>query len=161
MINRLLKGLTDVIYRTAHVKHKFEKNNPNERVLAANASKGIRTTQEEGLQYGTHWVGSQRAVIVLTEKRIICGEWTIPLNTIASAQLLKINTMLGSGQVLKIQTTDNQFYQFGMQLNPAWTEQTKLPLTVEKGKMTYSLFSIIFRVFGTGYFIYWLYRQFF
>jgi len=160
MTNQILKGLGDLIYGTRRIRRKFELDNPDEKVLAADASKGIVTTTNQDIQRGIDWVASQRAVIILTDKKIICGKWTIPLDTIAKAQLIKINSLLGSGQVLKIQTKDDKNYQFGMQLNPEWTNQQKLPLTLEKGQLKYSVFSIIVRLFIAGYVIYWLYERF-
>ena len=94
MINQLLKGLVDIIYGTGRVRQKFELENPNEKVLAADASKGIVTTSDQNIQRGLDWVTSQRAVVLLTDKKIICGQWTIPLDTISTAQLLKINSCL-------------------------------------------------------------------
>lgn len=160
MINQLLKGLVDLIYGTERARRKFELDNPNEKVLAADASKGIVTTANQDIQRGLDWVTSQRAVVMLTEKKIVCGKWTIPLDTISKAQLLKINSLFGSGQVLKVQTTDDKNYQFGMQLNPEWTIQQRLPLTLEKGRLKYSAFSIIVRVIAVGSLIYWLYERF-
>ena len=63
MINQLLKGLVDLIYGTGRVRRKFELDNPNEKVLAADASKGIVTTTNQDVQRGLDWVTSQRAVI--------------------------------------------------------------------------------------------------
>lgn len=160
MINQILKGLVDLIYGTGRVKQKFERNNPNEKVLAADASKGIVTSTNQDIQRGLDWVTSQRAVVLLTDKKIICGKWTIPLDTIQTAQLLKINSLFGGGQVLKVQTTDDKNYQFGMQLNPEWMSQKQLPLTLEKGQIKHSAFSIIVRLIAVGYLIYWLYQRF-
>ena len=160
MIHQMLKGFVDLIYGTARVRRKFELNNPNEKVLAADASKGIVTTTNQDIQRGLDWVTSQRAVVLLTDKKIICGKWTIPLDTISTAQLLKINSVFGGGQVLKVQTTDDKNYQFGMQLNPEWTNQPYLPLTIEKGRVKYSAFSIIARLVAAGYLVYWLYERF-
>jgi hypothetical protein len=97
---------------------------------------------------------------MLTDKKIICGKWTIPLDTIAAAQLVKINSLFGGGQILKIHTTDDKNYQFGMQINPKWTNQQQLPLTLEKGQVKHSPFSIIVRLIVVGYLIYWLYERF-
>ena len=152
-----MKGFVDLVYMTNRSRKKFELSNPNEKVLAADASKGIKTDKNQEIQYGLDWVTSQRAVILLTDKRITCGKWTIPIDTISTAQLIK----LGSGQVLKIQTEDGNNYQFGMQFNPEWTNQQILPLVIDKGKAKYSLFSIIIRLLLVVYLIYWLYRQFF
>jgi len=62
--------------------------------------------------------------------------------------------LLGSGQVLKIQTKDDENYQFGMQLNPEWTNQQRLSLTPEKAQIRYSVFSIIMRLIAAGCLIY-------
>jgi len=160
MINRILKGLVDLIYGTGRIRQKFELENPNEKVLAADASKGIVTETNQDIQHGVDWVTSQRAIIVLTENKIICGKWTIPLDTILEAQLIKFNSLFGSGQVLKIHTKDEKNYQFGMQLNSEWTNQQIFPLTLEKGQIKYSFFSIMVRLILIGYIIYWIYKRF-
>jgi len=160
MINQLLKGLVDLIYGTGRTRRRFELDHPNEKVLAADASKGIVTTTNQDIQRGLDWVTSQRAVVLLTDQKIICGKWTIPLDTISRAQLFKIHSLFGSGQVLKVQTTDDKNYQFGMQLNPEWTNQQRLPLTLEKGQVKYSAFSVVVRIIAVGYLIYWLYERF-
>lgn len=160
MINQLLKGLVDLIYGTGRVRRKFELDNPNEKVLAADASKGIVTKTDQDIQRGLDWVTSQRAVVLLTDKKLVCGKWSIPIDTITTAQLLKINSLFAGGQVLKVQTTDNKNYQFGMQLNSEWTNQQRLPLTLEKGKVKHSAFSVIVRLIAVGYLIYWIYERF-
>lgn len=160
MMNQLLKGLVDIIYGTGRARRKFELNNPNEKVLAADASKSIVTTTNQDIQRGLDWVASQRAVVMLTDQKIVCGKWTIPLDTISKVQLLKINSLFGGGQVLKVQTTDDKNYQFGMQLNPEWTSQQRLPMTLEKGRVNHTAFSIIVRLIAAGYLIYWIYMRF-
>lgn len=160
MINQLLKGLVDLIYGTRRVRRKYQVENPAETVLAADASKGIVTTANQDIKRGLDWVTSQRAVVLLTDKKIICGKWTIPLDTISTAKLVQINSLFGGGQVLKVQTTDDKNYQFGMQLNPEWTSQRQLPLTLEKGQVKYSPFSLIVRLIAVGCLIYWLYGRF-
>lgn len=160
MLNHLIKRLVDLIYGTGRAIRKFKLNNPNEMVLAADACKGIVTTTNQDIQRGIDWVTSQRAVVLLTDKKIVCGKWTIPLDTISTAQLLKINSLFGGGQVLKVQTTDDKNYQFGMQLNPEWIKQQRLPLTIEKGQVKHSPFSVIVRLIVVGYLIYWIYERF-
>jgi hypothetical protein len=156
MINKLMKGLVDLIYRVGRAKINFSKSNPTERILAADGSKGITTKEDKGIERGLDWVTSQRAVVLLTDKRIKCGHWDIPLENIETAQLLKINSLYGQGQVLKIKTKDNSNYQFGMQFNPEWTDQSVLPLTFEQGQVKTSTFSLIVRLILIGYIIYWL-----
>lgn len=161
MINQLLKGLVDLIYGTGRVRRKYQTENPSESVFAADASKGIVTTNNQDITRGLDWVTSQRAVVLLTDKKIVCGKWKIPLENIQKTQLIKINSLFGGGQVLKIQTKDDKNYQFGMQVNPEWTNQQALPLTLEKGQVKHSAFSIIVRMIIVGYIIYWFYERFF
>ncbi len=70
MINKLMKGLVDLIYGVGRVKTNYSKDNPTERILAADGSKGITTKGEKGIERGLDWVTSQRAVVVLTDKKI-------------------------------------------------------------------------------------------
>lgn len=156
MLDKFMKGLVDFIYRTGRARKKFERDNPNEIVLAADASKGVITKKDQDIQHGANWVTSQRAVILLTDKKIVCGKWIISLDEISAVQLIKY----GSGQVLKIQTNNGIHYQFGMQTNPEWTNQQILPLTLEKGQVKYSFFSIIVRLILIGYIIYFIYSRF-
>ncbi|POY37965.1 hypothetical protein C3K47_05425 [Solitalea longa] len=160
MINQLLKGLVDLIYGTRRVRRKYQLDNPTEKVFAADACKGIMTTSNQDIQHGLDWMISQRAVIMLTNKKIVCGKWTILLDNIISIQLLKINSLLGGGQVLKIQTKEGKNYQFGMQLNPEWTNQQVLQLTLEKGQIKHSPLSVIIRLAAIGCLIYWFYESF-
>lgn len=160
MLNKGLKKLVDLVYGVKQARRKFENAHPTEKVLASDASKGIVTVDNQAIQRGTDWVTSQRAVIILTEHQISCGKWSIPLDSISTAKLLKINSLFGSGQILKVQTKDDKNYQFGMQLNPEWTEQQQLPLTLENGDLKHSAFSIISRIVLVGYLIYWIYERF-
>jgi hypothetical protein len=156
MINKLLKGLVDLIYGVGRVKTNYLRTNPTEKILAADGSKGITTKGDKGIERGLDWVTSQRAVVLLTDKKIKCGQWDIPLENIETAQLLKINSLFGPGQVLKLKTMDDIHYQFGMQFNPEWTNQNVLPLTIEQGQVKTSTFSLIMRLILVGYIIYWL-----
>ena len=76
----------------------------NENVLAADASKGIITKQNNDITRGADWIVSQRAVILLTERQIVCGKWQIPIDNISNATLVIIKSLFGGGQVLKVQT---------------------------------------------------------
>jgi hypothetical protein len=142
------------------VRKKFERNNPDEKVLASDGCKGIITEQNQDIKRGTQWLASKRAVLLLTEKRIICGKWIIPLETVATARLSRIKALFMDGQVLKIQTEDGKNYQFGMQFNTEWANQQALPLSYENEKVKYSLFSILIRVYLIGYLVYWLWERF-
>ena len=160
MINKLMKGFIDLIYGTGRIRRNYQESNPGEKVLAADASKGIVTTSNTEIVRGANWVTSQRSVLMLTSSRIICGKWTIPIDQIRSNQLLRITSLFGDGAVLKIQTKDGKNYQFGMQLNPEWTQQQVIPMRLEKAEVKNSVFSIVVRVIAIGYILYWLYGKF-
>ena len=156
---QILKKIIDFIYGTKYVKRKFIASHANEEIIACDASKGIITKSNTNIKRSLNWVTSQRAVILLTNKRIKCGKWDILLDDIISAQLVKIRTTFGPGQVIKIITKDGSNFQFGMQANEAWSNQTVLPLTIEKGKLKFSVFSIIIRLIIVGYIIYWFVKK--
>jgi hypothetical protein len=160
MLNKLMKGFVDLIYGTGRVRRKYEQTNPDEKVLAADASKGIITNHDQGITRGADWVTSQRAVLLLTSNKVVCGKWTIPIEQIQSTQLLKFRSLFGDGAVLKLQTVDGTNYQFGMQINPEWIDQQVIPLTYEQTKIKHSPFSIAIRVIAVGYLIYWAYERF-
>ena len=158
MAKQLLKGIVDLIYGTNKIRKKYQIENSPEIVLASDASKGIITKGNDDIEHGVNWVTAQRAVLLLTTKNIVCGKWKIPLENIQNAQLLRISSLLGSGQVLKIQTKDNSNYQFGMQLNKEWTSQQILPLELENGQVKKSITRIIIRIIIFGYLAYLLYQ---
>ncbi|MEL6835168.1 MAG: hypothetical protein AAFY48_03240 [Bacteroidota bacterium] len=151
---QLQKQITDFIYGTNRVRRKYEAKYPAETVLAADACKGTRVKGEEQIERGAKWVVSKRAVIILTDKNISCGDWLIKLDDIEKATLVLFDSFWGAGQVLQIKTKEQLHFQFGMQRNPAWDSQDALPLTVEKGKLKYSWYSIIVRLLAVAYLLY-------
>jgi hypothetical protein len=160
MLNKLMKKLVDLIYGTERVRRNYEQANPEERIIAADGSKGIITENDQDIIRGANWVTSQRAVLLLTNRKIVCGKWIIPFEQIKSSRLLKIRSMFGDGAVLKIQTIEGTNYQFGMQVNPEWTNQQAIPLSYEEVKIKHSPFSIALRVIVVGSLIYWVFEKF-
>lgn len=154
MINQLLKSLVDFIYGTKKIEQKFKSEHPDETVLASDASKGISSNQDKAVKGGTDWVTAQRAVILLTDKRIVCGKWNIPLDTITNAHLIEYSSLFSNGQVLKVQTENGKYYQFGLQKNPEWTNQSALPLSLEKGHSINAVFRALFWLLILGYLVY-------
>lgn len=161
MLNKLMKRLVDLIYGTGRTRKKYELINPGENVLAADACKGIITKQDKDIVRGTDWISAQRAVVMLTNKNIVCGQWIIPIEDIESSQLLGFKSRLNEGAVLKIETKDGRHFQFGMQVNPEWTDQKSLPLKLEQTKLKHSVYSVIVRIITIGVLLYWLYNRFF
>lgn len=143
---QLLKRISDAIYGTVRIKQQFLNDHPDETVLASDASKSVMTTSEQEVSRGLNWVTSQRAVVLLTNRRLVCEQWDIPLDHIKKAQLMKYISVFGSGQVLKITTVENDNFQFGMQLNSECTEQDALPLFLEKAALKSTIVSIVLRI---------------
>ncbi len=161
MISKLLKRLVDLVYGTKRAVRQYQLDHPTETIVASDASKGILTSSGKQIGRGLDWVTSQRAVVLLTDKKLVCGQWAIPLNEITSTKLIKVSSLFGAGQVLSVQTADNRNYQFGMQVNSEWTDQRVLPLTMENGKVKNTPFSIALRLFLIGYLIYIIYERYF
>jgi hypothetical protein len=157
-MNEFMKKIVDLIYGTKKVRDIYLLKNPTEVIFAIDGAKAIVTKDNKEIERGLDWITSQRAVILLTNSKIICGKWTILLDNIQSAQLLQISSILGNGLVLKIQTKDNKHYQFGMQMNHEWLKQKVLPLKLEKAKISNSLFSIVLRIFIICYIAFLIYR---
>ncbi|MEO0727634.1 MAG: hypothetical protein AAFZ63_24035 [Bacteroidota bacterium] len=155
---QLQKQITDFIYGTNRVRRKYEAKYPGETVLAADACKGTRVKGDGEIKRGANWVVSKRAVLILTNKNIVCGDWLIKLDDIEKATLVFFDSFWGAGQVLQIKTKEQLHFQFGMQRNPAWDGQNVLPLTIETGKLKYSWFSIIVRVLAIAYLLYLFFR---
>jgi hypothetical protein len=47
-----------------------------------------------------------------------------------------------------------------MQVNSEWIKQQALPLTLERGQVKHSVFSVVARLIVVGYIVYWLYERF-
>ena len=52
----ILKKITDFIYGTGRVRRKYSTENPDEQVVAADASKGIMTKGDGEVKRGLDWV---------------------------------------------------------------------------------------------------------
>jgi hypothetical protein len=116
--------------------------------LIADGTKARKVASNEEAQYEVGWATARRGVLMLTTKELVCGDWTIPLSQIQEATLLHIS----GGSLLKISTKDGLHYQFGLQRNPGWEEQTVFPLRVEEAALKFSTTSFILRLL----FLLWL-----
>jgi hypothetical protein len=56
-----------------------------------------------------------------------------------------LNSFGAKGQVLSIDTTNGEHYQFGMQFNPEWRNQNNLEIKFFEGKSKYTSFSVLLR----------------
>lgn len=155
IINRLI----DIIYGTNRVVKEFELAYPGERVIAASGVKGVKSTPKTEVDTGAKWIVSRRAVAILSDQRIKCGDWDIPLEEIESAELINLRGLISKGQLLNISTRDNIGYQMGMQLNPDWLNSDQLNLQYVNKKIKISTFSWLMRIVLILYLVYHVYKR--
>lgn len=156
MINRL----TQFLYRTEAKRRSFERAHPDEPLCAAGASKAIRVDSDRPVGRGARWVVARRAVLLVSNERLVCGNWEVPVGEIEQAVIMRITPKPGRGLVLKIATRDGQHYQFGLLHDAAWFERLPFPVEVQDGSLRYSAFSIVLRLFLLAYLAWMAWRYF-
>jgi hypothetical protein len=147
MIDRII---VNALYLVPLQVSKFRKQHPEEEVLIADGTKARKVVSNQEAKYELGWVTARRGVLMLTSSNLRCGDWIIPISNIQEATLLSIS----GGSLLKISTKDDDHYQFGMQRNPAWENQSIFPLKVEKGALKFSKMSLVLRVLILAWMIY-------
>ena len=134
----------------------FVRKNPELQLITAGATKARMIKSDRKVRPGLGWVMARRGVLFLSDDGLHCGNWFIPLNTVAEATLVKTPT----GAILKVSTTDEKYYQFGLKSDPAWEEQTTLQINVEFSDLILSATTIAVRLAIVGYFLYLVIRDF-
>ncbi len=133
----------------------FERKNPDLQLITAGATKARMMKSDCKTRPGLGWAKARRSVLFLSEDGLHCGNWFIPLNIIAEATLVKAPT----GVILKVSTRDDLYYHFGLKSNPAWEEQTTLPIEVEYSDLILSATTIAIRLAIVGYVLYIVIRD--
>lgn len=134
--------ITNWIYLTPLHRRRFQARHPDETVIIASATKGRITPRKTAeVRYEAGWITSRRGTLILTDRRLVLDDWSIPLEQIHHAEMVQF----GTGLVLKL-STDTQHYQFGLQSDQAWYEQQALAFSVVEQPVAYSRFSIILRI---------------
>jgi hypothetical protein len=152
MIDKVMKTLTALLYKTDNKAKQYLIDNPTETIIAIDIGRGIRTNDVQKYEVDDEWEFAKASTIILTDKNIVYNsrednnQWVVPIEDITVAKLNSFMRMFGSSQVLRIQTRKGENYQFDMQLNPEWVEQTILPLTLEKSEIKKFMLWIIFIV---------------
>jgi hypothetical protein len=147
MATSIFFTLTNLIYLVPLTVRNFQAAHPDETVLIAAAAKARRTHDEQPVQYDPSWITARRAAVILTDKRLVCGDWDIPLDKIVYAEMV----VFGSGILLKIGDDAKGHYQFGMQWTSAWQEQHVLKIKPSAEKLALSGFSVVLRVIVVGW----------
>lgn len=135
--------VVNLLYRVPSRIRQFQRNFPEAQIVAYGATKARKMEQAAAaVQREMGWVTAKRDVLVLTSQGLHCGDWTIPLATVQDATLVK----LGNGAVLKLSTAEGAHYQFGLSADPAWEQQTVLPMQVETQTLKFSKISLLMRL---------------
>lgn len=134
MLSALYRVIVNAIYFVSSQVEQYRAKNGNVPVLAAGATKARKLDEDEEIRSGIGWATSRRAVLMLTNEKLICGSWEIPLASIKDAQLLRVKSLFAKALILKVAAEDG-YYQFGLQYDPAWENQTALKLRIEDGKI--------------------------
>lgn len=140
MINKILKIISDVFYLVPLALYRFRKSYPNEIIHAYGATKAHRTDSEQEIS-GSGWAFSRRGTLILTDERLLCGDWVIPVDKVKYAEA----TYFGAAIILKVADNSGNHYQFGLQKDPAWIEQPVIPIKITDEPVKYSIYVKILR----------------
>ena len=151
MLNRFFLGLMNAMYNVGGAVRRFMEQHPDEQILAAGASKARRMPEEKEVAYGAGWIVARRAPVILSDQRLMCGDWDILLAKIKYAEMMTLSGLFSKSLVIKVADDSGNHYQFGVQYDPAWLEQNALSFKQVEGKIELSLFSIGLRVVVFGY----------
>jgi hypothetical protein len=122
----------------------FRRRHPGEEIIVSRAAKASRFSQDEEVRIGGRWVVARRRALIATKKRLVCGDWDIPVPSIQAANLLRIRSMLRfDAYVLKVATISGEHYQFGLMHDPAWETRMPFVVTVEQGNIGWTLSGVL------------------
>ncbi|NJK92604.1 MAG: hypothetical protein HC904_12725 [Blastochloris sp.] len=111
----------------------------------------VTTAEGDQMRYGPNWVISRRGLMRIFRDRLECGNWKIPFSDVSDAVLYSVRSMFFiPGYVLKIQTKDKT-YHFGLNWGSFWEGELPFAVKRERGKLGYSVFSIIVRILLFAY----------
>jgi len=116
------------------------------------------TAEGNDLRRSFNWVIARRAILQVMPDALVCGDWRIPYDKIDEAVLFSIWSTF-PGFLLRVRV-GGTIYQFGLNWNPFWKKELPFTVTREKGKLNYSAYSIIVRVFLLVYVAYMVWKHF-
>lgn len=160
MLSAGLRRLTNLLYGTPRAVSRFLARYPDEDVLAAGATKArVFSERNDEVQRSLGWATARRASLILSQKRLICGDWNIPLDSIDSSSYLRLSRRWSKALVLRVHTKDAKSYQFGLSHDEAWLTQNALPAAVEDGHITFSKGALVWRLMILAYIAWFFWRR--
>ena len=126
-------------------------------------AKGV-IAEGDQLKHGPNWIFARRGRLKVYQDHLECGNWKVEYCNIKNATLYSVRQYVIvvpiPGYVLKIET-ENKTYYFGLNFNKYWKNELPFPVERQKGRLKFSLFSIVIRLVFLGYIAYLLGRMFF
>lgn len=121
-----------------------------------------KATLAEGdqLRYSANWVTARRAWLKVFADRLVCGDWVIAIADIREAVLISLWQGVFPAYVLRIRT-DEYTYSFGLNRGKYWRGELPFDVRREKGKLSYSRFSIAYRLVllvGLAAYLWWSFQ---
>lgn len=149
-----MKTLVDVVYRYKTKLKNFQDKYPKDTIIAYGGCKGIKLNNDRNVKSGLKWLLSRRGFFILTNKRIVLGNWEILIDDVKRAELVKG----GGGMILKIAKSESEHYQFGLQHINELLDQNVLDIAIVKHSVNVSIHSIIIRIALAAYIGYTLFK---
>ncbi|MCL2117805.1 MAG: hypothetical protein FWH27_05175 [Planctomycetaceae bacterium] len=126
-------------------------------------TKGV-IAEGDQLQHGPNWLLARRGKLKLYQDRLECGNWRIEYRDVKKATLYAVRQYVIvipiPGYVLKVETEDQTYY-FGLNASKYWKKELPFPVERQKGRLRFSLFSVVVRLIFLGYIVYLLWWMFF
>ena len=115
--------------------------------------------EENQVRHSFNWVVSRRGILKVYDDRLVCGVWTILFTEITGAVLTSIrSTFFLPGYVLRIDTAGKS-YHFGLNGRRFWESDLPFPIRGEKGRLGYSVYSVLVRITLLVALAYWLWQK--
>ena len=111
MVSAFFRVVTNLFYLVPLRVKRFKTDEPNSQVLVAGATKARQFDKEVDVRYEAGWIGARRGTLILTDQKLVCGSWEIPLSTINSAVLLRVKALFSKALVLQVATIDGHHFQ--------------------------------------------------
>ena len=128
--------------------------------IAESRAKFRKIEKDASPRFGPKWISARRGKLYLSEDSLRFDEMEILLSSVTEANLIKFTNSPQSGYLLTLTINNGETYQFGLEDDPIWENQTVLPVKVQNKEIEYSSFSIIYRVILFGivawFFLRWL-----
>ena len=158
------KDLNNFLYATNYRIRSTGSKYDSEVILAAGAARSVVLRLDSDPSMKPKLIKKWRGVLILTDQKLICGDWAIELSEIREAAIVRIRKFFGRIHILKIKISEELGYQFNIPFDRAWEEQSVIDVDIHvtpKSKKPFHLmplFEILswLIIFGIFAYVIWL-----